>query len=572
MNAGVQHRTSASEDVLHYLSRRDAALWIGGGLDVQPEVVESLARLAALPWRLVLCDSSSAQLVQALASRSGTARDRLTSQRGFINLVANNPEGLLLPPRTLPIYLLNGRDDAQNREESPHLGRQGTGRRRANMIGRLLDTKPQMLVVLSGGTPEPLEEVIDLWQGEDFRAHVSVVSTSPADTERLEQWMSQPAHPPVIQLVDATIPAFASDVASRIESRISDTQLAIQVRWGRELRQLDVTECELVENPILDRYDLIQRRDLNRLLPEELPDDAIEKFFDRSAFDDRSATRWLPYAAGLPWVRDKSAVPNVLRALGKVEAAGADENRLLLLPSEPGAGGTTVSRAIAFEIASAGYPTLVASPAYFRPEVTELSRFLLRVRQRQLQVAGDDAASDEADTETSRLNETPWLIVFDAQHWRGKEQDLAGFVRRLSLERRPAVVLCVVENSVLGNIRAGGSIACDSLTHELTAEEAARLGTHLNTFLRSKKRDRTTAEWFSFWENHSPKVGSFGSRNAAFWVALEFFLKRQIDLREPIQTWLLQKFREAQISNEVRKVLLEIAALSVERQPYAMAS
>lgn len=567
MEIGVQVRRTASEDLVHYLLRRDAALWVGEGSDSDLKSVEALARLVGLPWQLVLCEASSAPLAQAFAIKAAETKDRLASQRGFINIIAGNPEDLLLPPRTLPVYLLNGRADAANREESPSPGRQSAARRRANMIGRLLDAKPQLLVIVSAGPTSPVGDVRELWREEGLRAHVAVLGDDAGVAASLDEWLADPDHPPAVQRFTAPLAEFVTDLVSRVETQVSDARLAIRLKWDDGVRALDVTEAELVEQPVLDRYDLILDRDLQGLLPQELSDDSLSSFFDRSAFAERMPNRWAPFAAGLPWPRHPRALDTLLHALHEVESSGPDHNELLLLPSEAGAGGTTAARALAFEAAKAGYPTLVATPAYFRPDLTELSRFLLRVRQQQLRVASAGDRSTEP-VDDGRLGETPWLIVFDVHHWRGKEQDLAAFVRRLSKERRSAVVLSVVESASAAEARSHGTEICDTLTHELTGDEAKHLGDHLNTFLRPKKRDRSSAEWLAFWENHRPRVGTFGASSAAFWVALEFFLKRQLDLAQPIQSWLFEKFRDAEIPVGLRRVLLEIAALAVERQPY----
>lgn len=566
MDIGIQVLSNASEDLVHYLLRRDAALWIGEGSDSNTHTIEALARLVGLPWKLVLCEANSKPLAQAFTAMAKEPNDRLASQRGFINIISGNPEDLLLPPRTLPVYLLNGRADATDREETPSPGRQSAARRRANMIGRLLDSKPQLLVIVSVGPASPLRDVRELWHEEGFRAHVAVLGNSADITDQLNKWLAEPNHPPAAQHYTATLPAFVDDLVSRVESRVSDSQLAIRLRWDGAVRALDVTEAELVEQPVLDRYDLIQDRDVHGLLPQELSDEALESFFDKSAFTERTADRWAPFAAGVPWPRFPHAIDTLLRTLEEVETCGPDHNELLLLPSEPGAGGTTAAKALAFEAAKSGYPTLVATPAYFRPDLTELSRFLLRVRQQQLRVASAGDKVEQLDD--GRLGETPWLIVFDVHHWRGKQQDLAAFVRRLSQERRPAVVLSVVESASMAEASSHENVICDTLTHELTSDEAKHLGEHLNKFLRHKNRDRSEAEWHAFWDSHRPRVGTFGASSAAFWVALEFFLKRQLDLAQPIQAWIYKQFKDVVIPTGLRRMLLEIAALAVERQPY----
>jgi hypothetical protein len=115
---------------------------------------------------------------------------------------------------------------------------------------------------------------------------------------------------------------------------------------------LDVTDCELIERPLLEGYELIQSKDLRLMLPSELSREEFAGFFDRSV------ESWKPYAAGLPWRRNWNAREKLFDALKDVSQAGPSENRILSIISESGAGGTTFSRMLAFEAASHGYPTL----------------------------------------------------------------------------------------------------------------------------------------------------------------------------------------------------------------------
>ena len=158
---------SVSDTIVREIASRDAALWIGEGLDATPGQVERLRELIQLPWRLVLCEPKGRALTEAIESDTEGAGS-FRRHRGFLHLIASDPEGLELPQRSLPIYLLNGRENTSDPAESPAIGRNAGLRRRLNMIQRLEATKPRLLVVLAHDG-SPMEDVFDLWSGE-FRA------------------------------------------------------------------------------------------------------------------------------------------------------------------------------------------------------------------------------------------------------------------------------------------------------------------------------------------------------------------------------------------------------------------
>src|SRR6266480_571370 len=87
------------ENSLQEIAKRDSVLWIGQGFDT-PSEIQAVCDLIQLPWRMVLCESSSAKLAQAIESRTQISEDPFSRIRGFIHLVASNPEGLALPPRS----------------------------------------------------------------------------------------------------------------------------------------------------------------------------------------------------------------------------------------------------------------------------------------------------------------------------------------------------------------------------------------------------------------------------------------------------------------------------------------
>jgi hypothetical protein len=540
------------EHLVQSIAAREAALWVGPGFDTGLQQVALLCRLIGLPWRLVLCESNEAALAHALEA-SAQEGDQFSHARGFMHLVASNPDDLQLPPRALPVYLLNGRADAATKLESAALPASAALRRRLNMIDRLVQARPQVLVVLSGGQEQPLQGVFDLWE-EEFRSRLVVASTAEPDVGRLQEWLRQTRGVDSIELIQAQLDRLVEQLTDRLSVELPAGRLMVRVlQADAGTREVDVTGCELVEQPLLDRFDLIQSRHLQRLLPHELPAEVLDAFFGRSAVD------WRAYSAGLPWVPTPEAHNAVLAALAEGANEGAEANQALVIVANSGAGGTTLARSVAFEAAQKGYPTLVARAVPFSPSATEIGSFLYRMHR---QIASGGAAA-EGTPETEPTAETPWLLVFDVVHWRGREEHLHSFLAELERSGRPAVVLLVVNEVREKLIRAGGRVVT-SLLHEITQEEALDLGRHLNLFLGPRQRAKSESEWLRFYAEHSP----FAMAGvASFWIALEFWLKRQLDLGESIQSWLYRQFKDAELTDDVRRLLLEIAALSVERQP-----
>jgi uncharacterized protein YfkK (UPF0435 family) len=546
--------------LIQALADRDAALWVGQNVEDTKEGLEGLRQLVALPWKLVLCESNSPQLVEAFEAHNA-AGQLLDRKRGFIHLVASDPQGIQLPPRALPVYLLNGRQHPREAGESANLGAFGGMRRRLNMVNELLAARPRVVLLLSNGADQPLTSFLELWKQEGFRALVLVLTTAPQDIERLDQWLLEPKGPPAVDHCRAPLAPAVSKLVEQFKVAYPETRLVIRTRdEPGTLSDLDVTDCELVERPLLDGYELVQSKDLWLLQPDELSREDFEGFFNRTK------ANWKPYAAGLPWKRGDDARKKLLDALKTVAEAGPPENRILSVISESGAGGTTFARMLAFEAASQGYPTLVARPTLTQPEALELSRFLHRahvaaVEHGVAKIAQAADAKGEGDA-----FEVPWLIVFDVSHWEGKNLELRNFLTALVRDGRPVVILAVTSPFVPADLGKNSRVKqVASLTHELNLEEALQLGQHLNKFLRPLGQDRTDHQWRQFWEAHRPN--HITSSIAHFWIALEFWLKGQLDLSQSIQSWLYTSFRNADIPDDLRLLLLEIATLSIERQP-----
>ncbi|NLY00504.1 MAG: hypothetical protein GXY83_30785, partial [Rhodopirellula sp.] len=546
-------RPKLPDSYMRHIASRDCALWVGEGFD-QPDEIQAVVELIQLPWRMVLCESSEAGFVQSLEAVAQRSEAQFTHARGFLHLVASNPEGVSLPPRALPVFLLNGRADAQDPSESSKRTGMAHKTRRLNMLNTLVRAKPTSLVVVANDDPRLLEQLVELWQ-DGFRCLLSVASKSAEDGKRIDAWLTQPESPSAIDFCPVAVTDFADDLIARTRLEIPEERVVVRMLSPDEnMINLDITTCELSEQPLLDRYSIIRVNDLRLLQPEDL---SQEEF---SAFFDKSAETWAPYGAGLPWQRHPDLSRRVIDSLKTCLRTGYDHNRLLCIASEPGAGGTTLARSVAFLAASAGFPVLVARSLKFRPEATEIESFLLRVRQEfRAATANSESVTDEDSPET------PWLIVFDVQHWDGRESELRHFLGELTRRGRSVVVLVVTGPDVSEELRNSARFErIEVLSHELNQSEALDLGRHLNRFLKPHGTEKTDSQWQQFFDAHRPNVSA---QVASFWIALQFWLKGQLDISESVQSWLYKQFNQLAVTDEVRCLLLEIAALSVERQP-----
>src|SRR6266571_4808722 len=132
-----------TEHILQRLANRDAALWVSSGFETADQL-SVVAQLIQLPWQLVLCESTNQRLADLLNTQSRTT-DRLSRRRGFVHILASDPEGLEFPPRSLPVFFLNGLSGATDPEESSKLAKRAMQRRRLNMIRQLELAKPNFL-------------------------------------------------------------------------------------------------------------------------------------------------------------------------------------------------------------------------------------------------------------------------------------------------------------------------------------------------------------------------------------------------------------------------------------------
>lgn len=549
-----------SNNLLSNLESRDVALWVSN-LPKEPAMRDAFVSFLGLPWRMVFSETFNQALVKSLEA-AAQFDDPLTRKRGYIQIIDSDPSRLELPQRCLPLYFLNGRQTAAVATDFE------SRLRRMTMLENLRRSGVRELIVFSGDDDPVPAELKELWSA-GFRSYLTFVSASENADKKLETDIGSMAGVVAVNLLRLPSDQVVKDILSRYSATYPEDRHVIRMRDGSgRFHAIDVTQADEPERPILDYYSLLKERDLTPLMPGDLSQEEFVGFFR----DPEGS--WRPYAAGLPWVRDTECKKSLNHYLQKLDTAGSEENCITYIASESGAGGTTLARVLAWELAREGYPVLAAKAIPFVPDALPVANFLTRVHRDALEQMRSGQKGDQgtAATQTqdakdanSRHYETPWVIVFDGIHWQHRDSELVRFRNELVKSGRPVCVL-LVTGTVLGlsffNTAIFKKIA--ELNHAIDQSEARQLGSHLNQFLRVYGRERQESEWDRFYQEHTVR---YLAGTAAFWVTLSFWLQGQYNLSESIQQWMYKLFLEKVSDPIMQNAILEIAALSSERLP-----
>jgi hypothetical protein len=519
------------------LDNRDCALWLCPTTSV-PDEMSMMVQLCGLPWGVVLSENSDAEFVKQLEAHEAVA-DPLVRRRGLIHIVDSDPAESVLPPRHLAIHLLNGRAGAR-------LIGLAAMTRRLTMLQDLRRRSIRQLVVVVPGEFHIPADLSDMW-ADGYRIRLAFVSEDPAAAEAIAKWRAE-FSVPAVDWISLGPADFARSLRAQfLQGR--DGSVAYRIRDEKgDLRVVDGSDLDDPERPILASFDLIGVDALSPLQATDLRADEVDNFFQDAGGS------WRPYAAGMVWERDRSAWEKVRRRLRLLDKEGPQENRIFYLKSQSGAGATTFLRDLAWKAAEQGYPTLVARRGQIALKGDELASFIARL-----------ISVNNPDAEKSRIYEAPCLIVLDESNWEGRFQELLSFSRELERSgRRVCILVSWGPFAGLDILTEPRFVELSYLSHEITAQQADALGAHLNRFLRPHSTDRSEAEWRSF---YAASRVSANNAIAAFWIVLSFWLQRQIDLGETLQSRIYAQFK-ANVSDETMKTaLLRIAAFSTVREP-----
>ena len=522
--------------ILTQLDSRDVALWLSGGEDALE--AQAAITISRLPWSVVLSDRSDEEYARGVETAE-SIEDPLVRRRGLVHIVDTDPADVLLPLRHLAILLLNGRG-SQRRTGLAALTR------RLTMLKELRRRSVRQLVVVVAGPFAIPAELSELWD-DGFRTIITFVTDDVGADEVIRAWRAERAGS-IIDVVRAAPAMFAEALASEF-LRGRDGSLAIRMRdENGNFRNVDASKVDDPQRPVLASYDLIGTDALTGLLPDDLSAAEVDGFFTDPA------ASWRPYAAGLPWQREPRAWEVLRGRLRSLDRNGVEANRILYVATEPGAGATTFVRDLAWRAASAGYPTLVSKRAPSTATGLEMSGLLTRL-----------IGADRDPQDAGRLYEVPCVLAFDQSDWAGRHGELLSFAREIARSgRRVCIVLAtgpVVGMEVLTDTRF---IELAVLSHRVEGDDAIRLGEHLNKYLAPHNAARSPSDWRAFFSASSIEA----SRGvAAFWIVLSFWLQRQVDLGETVQSRVYRAFRDQISDDELRPALLRIAAFSTVREP-----
>jgi hypothetical protein len=536
MDTTENSRARLPAPLISQLDTRDAALWlVGGHNETDPA---SAARLCRLPWSVVLAERSDEPFLSALESPE-PIDDLLVRRRGLAHLVDADPSDVILPPRHLAILLMNGRG-AQRRTGLAALTR------RLTMLQDLRRRSPRQLVVAVDGAFAIPGELEELWE-DGYRTTLLFVSADPDAPAIITEWR-QRVSAPLLDLVPLSPTLFAEELSHEYLTGRDGTLIVRMRDEAGSSRNVEANGLDDPERPILGGYDLLSADALVPLLPSDLSVEEVEGFFADPA------SSWRPYAAGMAWQREPAAWNALRSRLRSLDRRGAEENRILYVAAEPGAGATTFLRDLAWRASAEGYPTLVAGRGTVPSSGLEMSGFLTRLVNvgREL-------------VDGARLYETPSLLVFDQNHWAGREPELLGFAREIERSGRRVCILVAFGPLVgLNVLTERRFIELASLSHRVSSAQALELGSHLNKFLIPHGTGRTDQEWRDF--SAASTVGT-GPQVAAFWIVLSFWLQRQVDLGETVQSRIYRQFSSEVKDDTMRVALLRIAAFSTVREP-----
>lgn len=538
MQSKVVQLSSFSEPFFVHLDSRDAALWIS--TDFASNVpARLLAEVATLPWQLVIMENADSEFRRILKEPEDPSSP-MVLRRGYPILVDGNPTDYVLPSRALPIYPLQGEIASSGIMSQL---------RKLGMLDLLRRAEPKELIVLLAQGAIIPPEIKALWQ-EGFRPTITFVSGNENLSDNINEWIVERAAGGSSAFINRTASEVCRSILQGYRVGSSNERQIVRVRsYNGSTTAIDIAGLDIPQNPLLSAYDLLFESDLRPLSPEDLSKIEIEAFFQNAA------SSWRPYAAGLPWSRESNAFTALERLLRRLDREGPQRNSIAYIRSEPGAGGTTFARSLAWSIARLGYPTLVAKSAPFAPTGLEVSTFLTRLAE----------ASKASNRDLERLYEAPSLIVFDRDHWAGREAELARFIRVLEQSGRPACVLLVTGPLVGLDILSDARFhEISILNHDVPVSEAESFGRHINRFLAPHGPTRSPEEWYSFFQQSAVHAEDGMS---VFWITLSFWVQRQIDMSETVQSWIYKQFQKTKDMTDVRHALVDIAAMSTERRP-----
>lgn len=533
------------DSTLSELKSKNVGLVIGD-LDYSDVAYEELVQFIKLPWRYVVIESTDGQLFKMLSSPLNYT-EKITRVSGIISNITEDPSKVNRPQNTLPVYWLEGDSSLVSEKNRKKQLREMT------MIDDVLEEDITEIVSL-GGSKVPkiinvmwnedgnIPQMLFAWQNKE-KGDEDIKKLEPKDTSL----------PTIISCIENGLDDFIKEVNSKFGKLYDEKKQIINIKHGKELLSVDISELEDPQNPVKLGFELLLKKDLFDLAPERLSEEEIERFF----YDPCSS--WRPYAAKLPWISKNIWFESVEKRLRKLERQGGEFSQVGYISSQSGAGGTTMLRMLAWKAARLGYPTLVAKSIPFDPDPESLTSFFQRVQKKMVE-------SSRGGGNTRELYKvTPWVLVFDTPHWENRTFELTKFCKKIVEGGSAVYVMILMDERCENEVRKNKFYKkIGILNHSKTEDEVRDLGRHLNKYLKLYGKDKSQTEWSNFYINHTTK---YLKDMAMFWVALSFWVQGQVDLGESLQQRLYKRFDDKVDDQDLARCVLKIAAMSILKRP-----
>ena len=448
----------------------------------------------------------------------------------------------------LPLCMLPGVVD----DNAPDGSRYGATKRRArdriawDMASRLAKYPGRALVVLGPRMPDDLELLFEVLEDAPIRdLHVLLVYGDQAD-------LSLPRNRAVDVVVWEGTEEDFCDALAEAGAPAAGAPPALAIRCGNQVLSLAPRDVQRIHR----RYALITEDDLN-----PSPQLTME---DLHAFFSGDISTWVAYAHKIPVERTyrtehgRSLSEEVCYQLAQIsESADSAKTFVITVPADPGAGVTTLLRAVAFRAAEEGFPTLVLRPEQVNIDQDELIAFATTVNE----VA-----------QRSDLNPPPLLVVVDVEHENIAE--LRQMVYPLATHGRRALILRAISaptHPTLSESWSKRTATLLPLAAKATAEEVKRCAERFSQ-LPAQWSLPLTAPTYQDWLDYSKGThkirtpSGVESIESLFWIALRFFLVEGMDLTDSeraldaLGVWIEK--RATAIEGNMQEVLRYIAVFS----------
>ena len=503
--------------------------------------------LASIFWEAVWLEGIASPLHRILLEVSNSGSD---VHRPVVTLADASDAAADVTSEFLPVCVLPGVIN----QTAPKGSRYGATKRRArdriawDMASRLAKYPGRALVVLGPRRPEDLELLVEVLEDSPIRdLHVLIVYGDHARPVLLD-------NPAIDVVVWEGTEKDLCGALSKIGAPAAEAPPTLAIRCGNQVLSLAPRDVQKIDR----RYALITENDLTQSQQFTME--------DLHAFLSGDISTWVAFAHRIPVERryrtkhGRSLPEEVCYQLAQVaESADSARTFVIRVPSDPGAGITTLLRTAAFRAAEEGFPSLVLRPEQVQVDQDELIAFATTVNE-----VG----------QRSDLNPPPLLIVFDVEHEHIAE--IRQIANALATHGRRALILQAISSSSATDHASLESWSKRSamllpLTAEATTEEVKRCRerfSDLSSTWLLPLAIPTYSDWISY-SKAMLEVRTPGGREptkSLFWIALRFFLVEGMDLTDSeraldaLGRWIERRIKE--IPDTIQETVRYVAVFS----------